>query len=54
MTDTGLFKEDPALDGVIDRAELTGKKYSLPKYAGTEADWEVTLTLRLIVEGAGL
>jgi hypothetical protein len=46
--------EDPTLGGAVDRAELTGKKYSPPKCAGTGADWGVTLALRLIVEGAGL
>jgi hypothetical protein len=45
--------EDPALGGVVDRAELTGKKYSPPKCAGTRADWGVTLTLRVTVEGGG-
>jgi hypothetical protein len=46
--------EDPALGGAVDRAELTGKKYSPPKCAGMGADWTITLTLRLVVEGAGL
>jgi hypothetical protein len=46
--------EDPTLGGTVDRAELTGKKYSPPKCAGTGADWTITLTLRLVVEGAGL
>jgi hypothetical protein len=46
--------EDPTLGGVVDRAELTGKQYSPPKCAGTGADWGVTLTLRLTIEGAGL
>jgi hypothetical protein len=46
--------EDPTLGGVVDRAELAGKKYALPKCAGTGADWGVTLTLRLTIEGAGL
>jgi hypothetical protein len=46
--------KDPTLGGVVDRAELAGKKYSPPKCAGTGADWGVTLTLRLTTEGAGL
>jgi hypothetical protein len=46
--------EDPTLGGAVDRAELAGKKYAPPKYAGTGADRGVTLALRLIVEGAGL
>jgi hypothetical protein len=48
------LKENSTLGGAINRAELTGKKYSPPKCAGTGADWGVTLTLRLIVEGVGL
>jgi hypothetical protein len=46
--------EDPTLGGAVDRTELAGKKYSPPKCAGTGADWGVTLTLRLTIEGAGL
>jgi hypothetical protein len=45
--------EDPALGGIADRAVLTGKKYSPPKCAGTGADWGITLTLRMTVEGSG-
>jgi hypothetical protein len=46
--------ENPSLGGVVDRVELAGKKYSPPKCAGTGADWGLTLTLRLTIEGAGL
>jgi hypothetical protein len=46
--------EDPALGGVASRAELVGKKYSPPKQSGTGEDWGVMLTLRVVVEGAGL
>jgi hypothetical protein len=46
--------EDPALGGVASRAELVGKKYAPPKYAGTGAEWGITLTLRITTEGAGL
>jgi hypothetical protein len=46
--------EDPTLGGAVDRAELTGKKYSPPKCAGTGADWGVTLTLRVTTEEAGI
>jgi hypothetical protein len=45
--------EDPTLGGVADRAELAGKKYSPPKCAGMGADWGITLTLRVTVEGGG-
>jgi hypothetical protein len=45
--------EDPTLGGVVDRTVLTGKKYVPPKHPGTGEGWEVILTLRIIVEGAG-
>jgi hypothetical protein len=48
------LKENPTLGGAVDRAELTGKKYSLPKCAGTGADWGITLTVRITTEGVGL
>jgi hypothetical protein len=47
------LKEDPTLGGVVDRAELTGKKYVPPKHQGTGGDWEVILTFRVTVEGGG-
>jgi hypothetical protein len=46
--------EDPTLGGIVDRAELTGKKYSPPKCAGMGEDWGITLTLRIITKGAGV
>jgi hypothetical protein len=46
--------EEPTLGGVVDRAELTGKKYAPPKCAGMGADWGITLTLRFTTEEAGL
>jgi hypothetical protein len=45
------LRENPTLGGVVDRAELTGKKYVPPKQSGTGGDWEAVLTLRLTVEG---
>jgi hypothetical protein len=42
--------EDPTLGGVVDRAVLTGKKYTPPKHPGTGGDWELILTLRVIIE----
>jgi hypothetical protein len=45
------LQENPTLGGVVDRAELTGKKYAPPKQSGTRGDWETILTLRLTVEG---
>jgi hypothetical protein len=47
------LKENPALGGAVGRAELTGKKYALPKHPGTGGDWAVVLTLRITVEGGG-
>jgi hypothetical protein len=45
--------EAPTLGGIVDRAELTGKKYTPPKQSGTGGDWEVILTLHVTVEGGG-
>jgi hypothetical protein len=45
------LQADPALGGAADRAVLTGKKYTPPNHAGTGEDWEVTLSLRITVEG---
>jgi hypothetical protein len=42
--------ENPTLGGVVDWAELTGKKYVLPKHPGAGEDWETILTLRITVE----
>jgi hypothetical protein len=47
------LREDPILDGTADRAELTGKKYNPPNCAGTGAEWEIILTLRISVEADG-
>ena len=45
------LKENPTLGGVASRAELVGKKYIPPKQSGTGGDWELSLTLRITVEG---
>jgi hypothetical protein len=45
--------EYPTLDGVVDRAVLTGKKYVPPKYPETGEGGEVILTVRIVVEGVG-
>jgi hypothetical protein len=45
------LRENPTLGGVVDRAELRGKKYIPSKQSGTGGDWEVILTLRVTVEG---
>jgi hypothetical protein len=43
--------ENPTLGGAAGRAVLTGKKYVPPKQSGTGGDWELSLTLRVTVEG---
>jgi hypothetical protein len=45
------LKENPTLDGAVDRAELTGKRYVPPKVAGV-GDWEAVLSLRITIEEA--
>jgi hypothetical protein len=42
--------EDPTLGGVVDRAELTGKRYSPPKHPGAGADWGVELKIHILVD----
>jgi hypothetical protein len=44
------LRDDSTLGGAVDRAVLTGKKYTAPKCPGC-GDWEVVLSLRLVVEG---
>jgi hypothetical protein len=46
--------EDPTLDGVADRAEMTGKRYDPPKQPGAGGNWELALSLRITIEGTGL
>jgi hypothetical protein len=46
--------EDTTLGGIVDRAELTGKKYSPPKHSGAGGNWEAVLSLRITIEGIGL
>jgi hypothetical protein len=48
---TTALREDPTLSGTVDRAVLTGKKYTQPKHPGNGEGWEVILTLRVIMEG---
>ena len=45
--------ENPSLGGVVDRAVVSGKKYSSPKKQGCGEDWETVITLRVTVEGIG-
>ncbi|GHT52196.1 hypothetical protein FACS1894106_0380 [Spirochaetia bacterium] len=46
--------EDPTLGGVVDRAVLTGKKYTPPKVAHCGEHWELVITLRIMVEGLAI
>jgi hypothetical protein len=50
---TRALKEDPTLGRAANRAVLTGKKYVPPKTPHCGEGWEVILTLRIVVEGAG-
>jgi hypothetical protein len=43
--------ENPTLGGVVDRAVVSGKKYSQPKKPGCGEDWEMVIALRVTVEG---
>ncbi len=45
--------ENPTLGGVVDRAVVSGKKYSQPKKPGCGEDWEMVIALRVTVEGMG-
>ena len=43
--------DDVTLGGVADRATITNKKYVPPKKVNCDMDWELIITLRIIVEG---
>ena len=43
--------DDVTLGGVADRATITNKKYVPPKKVNCGMDWELIITLRIIVEG---
>jgi hypothetical protein len=44
------LRENPTLGGAVDRAELTGKKYTPPKHPGTGEGWEVELKIHVLVD----
>jgi hypothetical protein len=44
------LKENPTLGGVVDRAGVTGKKYTPPKKPHCGEGWGITITLRVMVE----
>ena len=46
-----VIYENPTLLGQVDKAAITGKKYQSPKKPHCGEGWELTLTLRLTVEG---
>ena len=44
------LKENPTLDGVVERADIIGKKYTAPKKPGCGEGWGVVITLRITIE----
>jgi len=46
------IEENPTLNGIVDRTVIIGKKVLQPKKANCGMDWEVTINLRITVEGA--
>ncbi|MDR2079473.1 MAG: hypothetical protein LBP74_07130 [Treponema sp.] len=44
------LRENPTLGGVVNRAEMTGKKYTPPKQSGTGGDWETELKIHILVD----
>jgi hypothetical protein len=46
--------EDVTLGGVVDRAVITGKKYTPPKKQNCGEGWGLVITLRVTVEGMAL
>ena len=44
------LEENPTLGGIVDRAELAGKKYTPPKQSGTGGDCEMALTIRILAD----
>jgi len=45
--------ENPTLGGVVERAVVSGKKYSQPKKPGCGENWEIVITIRITVEELG-
>jgi hypothetical protein len=43
--------DNPTLGGIADRAVITGKKYNPPKKLNCGQGWELSITLRVTVEG---
>ena len=44
------LKENPTLDGAVDRARVTGEKYTPPKKPHCGEGWQVIISLRVTVE----
>jgi hypothetical protein len=47
-----VLRENPTLGGIVDRVELTGKKYVPPKQSGTGGDWGLELKIHVLIEEA--
>jgi len=45
------LNEDVTLDGIVDRAVITGKKYTPPKKPNCGEGWGLVLSIRITVEG---
>jgi hypothetical protein len=45
------IKENGTLGGIVDRVVIAGKKYVPPKKAGCGQGWELTISIRITVEG---
>jgi len=45
--------ENPTLNGIADRAVVTGKRYNKPKKSGCGEGWEAVISLRVTVETMG-
>jgi hypothetical protein len=43
--------DNPTLGGVVDRAVITGKKYTAPKNPHCGEGWGLSVSLRVVVEG---
>ena len=45
-----VVRENPTLGGIVDRAVVSGRKYTPPKKANCGQGWEVVISLRITVE----
>ena len=42
--------DNPTLDGLVDRAVITGKKYKQPEKPNCGGDWQLVISMRVTVE----